>query len=106
MKTIEAKCAGMMREFRLDIAAAMKIEDAADSSLLAMASRITYLDIKFKALALVLYHSMIERDYRDQIGFDIFCEAIHKEGYTNYIKLVGALLMDFFQLEQQGEKPE
>jgi len=105
MKTITHKCAGMEREFRLDIQAAMKIEDATDTSLLIIANRITAGDVKFKALASILYHSMVKRDYRDQLAFDTFCEAIHKEGYINYLQLVGDLLTSFFLPEQQGEKP-
>lgn len=101
-KIISHYVAGIDRDFRLDLAAAQRIEDSI-GSLLAFTRRAGNGDVKFRELVTILFFSRVNPD---RVSFDAFSESIFKEGYPKYLTLVGQLIEDFFQFGAEAQESE
>lgn len=98
METITRYIAGRERAFRLDIKAAMACEKLTGLGLLKMAEREGVTDI-----CAIVYHSRIDKDL---VSFDVFCEAIMKEGYHQAVTLAAELIANFFLPQSGAQKAE
>lgn len=85
------KVAGLDREFKLDIRAVKDLENYLGRSMLSIANEGAP---RFHDLCAVLFFA---RTKKDPVDFDVWCEAIRNEGYTNYLEFMAELMMDFFR---------
>jgi hypothetical protein len=91
-KIISRYVAGIERDFSLDMATGQRIEEVI-GSLLSFSQRLATADVKLKEITAILFHSRV---VKDKATYESFSLGVYKEGYFNYIQLVGELVADFF----------